>query len=60
MIILMILQELKLEWAKRLGQAIQIKTVSFNETDLSLDELLELHNFIQDQYPAIHSADYIR
>jgi hypothetical protein len=52
-------ESLKLEWAKRLGRAIQIKTISFNESTLSFDQLIQIHKFIQDNYPAIHNVDFI-
>ena len=38
----------------------QIKTISFNETTMSLDELQLLQDFIVEKYPAIHSASYIK
>lgn len=51
--------DLKLTWAKRLGDAIKIKTISYNDSAQSFDELAQIQNFIQEKYPSIHSSDYI-
>ena len=50
----------KLEWAKRLGDAIKIKTISYNESHVSSDELKQLHELIIESFPAIHSSEFIQ
>ena len=52
---------MKIERAKRLGNAIKIKTVSFSPGNQTKEALEEINKYIVDNYPKLHSpeADYI-
>lgn len=50
----------KLEWARRLGDAIKIRTISYNDSHISSDEFKQLHELIIESFPAIHSSEFIQ
>jgi len=43
----------RLAWARTLGGAIKIPTVSRSESDLSTEELAQLHSFLQQHFPLV-------
>ena len=51
--------ESKMERAEHLAKAISIPTISTSSDELSLPELTELNQLIEDTFPEIHEADYI-
>ena len=47
------------ERAERLGAAIKIKTISYNQTWQNMDELSKLNTFITNTYPYVHNSEFI-
>ena len=45
--------------ARRLGEAIRYKTISYNETWQKTEELVNINDFIRKTFPGIHSAPFI-
>ncbi len=47
------------EMAERLAGAVAIQTVSYSPTNISRQEMEDMHEYIEATYPELHSADYV-
>lgn len=49
----------KLAWAKKLGDAIKIPTVSRSETDQNVEEINNLHAYLKSKFSAVFSSEHV-
>ena len=48
------------DWAQKLGQSIQIPTVSWNDTYQNSKEIFQLIEFLYEIFPTVFSSEYVR
>ena len=48
------------DWAQKLGQSIQIPTVSWNDTYQNSNEIEQLIEFLKETFPTVFSSQYVK
>eukprot|EP00096_Caligus_rogercresseyi_P012126 TRINITY_DN4996_c0_g1_i1.p1 TRINITY_DN4996_c0_g1~~TRINITY_DN4996_c0_g1_i1.p1 ORF type:complete len:606 (+),score=118.81 TRINITY_DN4996_c0_g1_i1:172-1989(+) len=51
--------DVRYERARRLGDAIKFKTISYGDNDSETGEILEFHSFLQKTFPVIHESPHV-
>ena len=49
----------KLSWARKLGDAIKIPTVSRSETDQNTDDILKLHDYLKVEFVSVFNSTFV-
>ena len=48
------------EWSEKLGGAIKIQTISWNDTDQNLEQIIDLHKFLYQSFPSVFSSEVVQ